>query len=232
MTQINKKELVEKLFAAGGYIGYSKPKRHSSVKSFIDGNKNGKDVINLEKTVAQIEAAANFLKEIVANKKQILIVGTKAEAREKVRNAGLLTGMPFAADRFIGGTFTNFGEIRKRVEKLADLQAKKERGEFMVYTKKEQVMIDRDINRMSKNFGGLSTLASTMPAALLVVDPRAEDVVVKEAMYARVPVIALSNTDCDIKKIQYPIVVNESSASAIGIVLDALKEAVQSVEIK
>jgi small subunit ribosomal protein S2 len=177
MKEINKKDLIEKLANAGAFYGYSKPKRHSSTRAFIDGNKGGRDIINLEKTADQVVAACNFLQEIVANKKQILLVGTKAEAREKVRNTGLLSGMPYASDRFIGGTFTNFGEIRKRVEKLADLQAKKERGEFAVYTKKENVMIDRDISRMTKNFGGLATISPVMPACLLVVDPKAEEVV-------------------------------------------------------
>lgn len=232
MKEINKKDLIEKLANAGAMYGYSKPKRHSSVKAFIETNKNGRDIINLEKTVDQTMAAVEFLKALIADKKQVLFVGTKAEAREKVRNVGLLTGMPFAAERFIGGTFTNFGEIRKRVQKLADLQEKKERGEFAVYTKKENVMIDRDINRMSKNFGGLSTLGVSMPACLIVVDPRAEDVVVKEAQYSRVPIIALSNTDCDIKKIEFPIVVNEASAGAIGVVLDVIKEVIQNAEVK
>jgi small subunit ribosomal protein S2 len=230
MKEINKKDLIEKLANAGAFYGYSKPKRHSSTRAFIDGNKGGRDIINLEKTADQVVAACNFLQEIVANKKQILLVGTKAEAREKVRNTGLLSGMPYASDRFIGGTFTNFGEIRKRVEKLADLQAKKERGEFAVYTKKENVMIDRDISRMTKNFGGLATISPVMPACLLVVDPKAEEVVVKEALYARVPIIALANTDCDIKKVDFPIVMNDASAQSIGIVLDYLKEAMQGIE--
>jgi small subunit ribosomal protein S2 len=154
----------------------------------------------------------------------------RVQIREKVRNVGLMTGQPFAAERFIGGTFTNFGEIRKRVQKLADLQDKKERGEFAVYTKKENVMIDRDIARMTKNFGGLATLGTAMPAALIVVDPKAEEVVVKEAEYARIPVIALANTDCNIKKVQFPIVMNDASAQSIGVVLDYIKEALQSVE--
>jgi small subunit ribosomal protein S2 len=230
MKEINKKELIDKLAAAGGFYGYSKPKRHSSVKAFIDSNKNGKDIINLEKTAVQVEEACKFLASLIADKKQVLFVGTKAEAREKVRNVGLMTGQPFAAERFIGGTFTNFGEIRKRVQKLADLQDKKERGEFAVYTKKENVMIDRDIARMTKNFGGLATLGTAMPAALIVVDPKAEEVVVKEAEYARIPVIALANTDCNIKKVQFPIVMNDASAQSIGVVLDYIKEALQSVE--
>jgi small subunit ribosomal protein S2 len=91
-------------------------------------------------------------------------------------------------------------------------------------------MIDRDISRMTKNFGGLATISPMMPACLLVVDPKAEEVVVKEALYARVPIIALANTDCDIKKVDFPIVMNDASAQSIGVVLDCLKEAMQGME--
>jgi small subunit ribosomal protein S2 len=229
MAEINKQELIDKLAQAGGFYGYSKQKRHSSVRKFVDSNKNGRDIIDLEKTAEQVIAACDFIKGLIANKKQVLFIGTKAEAREKVRTAGMLSGMPFAADRFIGGSLTNFSEIRKRVERLADFTAKREKGEFGVYTKKEQLLIDRDIARMTKNFGGLATIATTLPGAIILVDSKTEDIALKEALYARVPTISLSNTDCDISKIDFPIVVNDASSDTVGVVLNYLKEATQVV---
>jgi small subunit ribosomal protein S2 len=223
---MTKQDLLKQLQNTGGHIGYSKTRRHASVKPFLATLKGGRDIINLDKTVEQIEAAAEALANMVRAKKPVFIVGIKPEAREKVRNMGMLTSQPFAAERFIGGTLTNFGEIKKRVDRLADFTTKKEKGEFNMYTKKEQVMIDRDIERMTKNFGGLSGITQ-LPAMVLMVDSRFESIVHDEALYLRLPTVALCNTDCDIKKVDFPIVMNEASAGAIGVVLAYLSEVMQ-----
>jgi small subunit ribosomal protein S2 len=191
--------------------------------------KSGKDIIDLEKTADQIEKACVFLKQIVTDKKQFLIIGTKPEARAEVTNTGMKLVLPYSAERFIGGTLTNFGEIKKRVEKLAELNMKKEAGEFSVYTKKEQVLIDRNIGRMTKNFGGLAQIGG-FPAAVLLIDSNHEAISHAEAKYMRMPVVALCNTDCNIKGINYPIVINDASASTIQIVLDYIGERIESVE--
>lgn len=216
---MTKQELIQKLTESGAHFGYSKSRRHPSVKPFLYGTKAGKDIIDLEKTAVQAEAAADFLTKIVADKKQFLIIGTKPEARTQVTSTGMKTSLPYAAERFIGGTLTNFGEIKKRVEKLHDLITKKEAGDFSVYTKKEQVLIDRDIMRMTKNFGGLAQI-SGMPMAILLVDSSHEAIALAEAKYMRIPVVALCNTDCNIKDVNYPIVVNDASASSIAAILD------------
>lgn len=216
---MTKQELIKKLGEAGAQFGYSTMRRHPSVKPFLYTVKSGKDIIDLEKTATQVDAAADFLVKIIADKKQFLTIGTKPEARAQVTSAGMKMVLPYAAERFIGGTLTNFGEIKKRVEKLADLIAKKEAGEFSVYTKKEQVLIDRDIARMTKNFGGMSVIGG-LPAAILLVDSNHEAIAHAEAKYMRLPVVAICNTDCNIKGINFPIVMNEASAESIQIVLD------------
>jgi small subunit ribosomal protein S2 len=114
---------------------------------------------------------------------------------------------------------------------LVDLTNKREKGELAVYTKKEQVLIDRDIARMTVNFGGLLGLTGT-PAALVLVDSKFEHIALTEAQYTRVPVVALCNTDCNIKGIAYPIVVNESSASAVSVILETLEKAMQSATLE
>lgn len=226
---MTKQELVQKLTEAGAHYGYSKSRRHPSVKPFLYTIKSGKDIIDLEKTAIQIEKAADFLVQVVKDKKQFLTIGTKPEARAEVTSSGMKLELPFAAERFIGGTLTNFGEIKKRVEKLHELITKKEAGDFSVYTKKEQSLIDRDIARMTKNFGGLSTIGG-FPAVVLLVDSAHEAIAHAEAKYMRIPVVALCNTDCNIKGIDYPIVVNDASAASIQIVLDYLADKIESAE--
>jgi small subunit ribosomal protein S2 len=226
---MTKEELVQKLTETGAHYGYSKTRRHPSVKASLYTTKAGKDIIDLHKTALQAEKAVEFLKKIVADKKQFIIIGTKPEARSQVTSAGLKLSLPYVGERFIGGTLTNFGEIKKRVEKLADLISKKEAGEFAVYTKKENVLIDRDISRMTKNFGGLAQIAG-MPAAILLVDSKHEAIALAEAKYMRIPVVALCNTDCNIKDVNYPIVINDSSSATIQTVLDYIGEKIESAE--
>jgi len=226
---MTKQELITKLTDAGAHFGYSKSRRHPSTKPYLYTVRGGKDIINLDKTVEQIETAADFLVGIIKDKKQFLTIGTKPEAREKVTSAGMKLELPFATERFIGGTLTNFGEIKKRVEKLHELIFKKQAGEFSVYTKKEQSLIDRDITRMTKNFGGLGTITG-YPGAILLIDSNHEAIALAEAKYMRTPVVALCNTDCNIKQVDYPIVVNESSAAAISVVLDYIIYKIENAE--
>jgi len=226
---MTKEDLVKKLTETGAHFGYSKTRRHPSVKNSLYSTKGGKDIIDLEKTAVQVEKAVEFLQKIVADKKQFLIIGTKPEARAQVTSAGMKLSLPYAGERFIGGTLTNFGEIKKRVEKLAELLTKKEAGEFAVYTKKENVLIDRDIARMTKNFGGLAQVGG-LPQAVLLIDSKHEAIALAEAKYMRIPVVALCNTDCNIKEVNYPIVINDSSSLSIQTVLDYIGEKIESAE--
>jgi small subunit ribosomal protein S2 len=228
---IDNKMLIEKLKEAGAYLGYSKSKRHPSVRASLYTTKNNKDIINLEETAKQIEVAAKFLAGLAADKKQVLFVGVKPEARAHTRNAAMLVSQPYATERFIGGTLTNFSEVKKRLDKLVDLMSKREKGELSMYTKKEQSLIDKDIARMNINFGGLLGINGN-PAAMVLVDAKFENIALTEAQYTRTPVVALVNTDCDIKGIKYPIVVNESSAAAVGVVLETLAKEMQSAMLE
>jgi len=133
--------------------------------------------------------------------------------------------MPYVADRFIGGTLTNFTEIKKRIEKLHDLLSKKEKGEFFSRTKKERILIDREISRMDKNFGGLSDL-SALPAAIVIVDPRHDAIALSEAVACHIPVVALANSDCDITNIDYPVIANDASVSTITFFLNEIASAI------
>jgi small subunit ribosomal protein S2 len=215
---------IEALKKAGLQYGYSRTRRHPSVKPFIEGNANGNDFINLEKTKVQLEEAITFLKSVSGAGKVILFVGVKPELRQIIKEVALSLNAPYIAERFIGGTLTNFSQMKKRIEKLHDLLKKKETGELAVYTKKEQLLIQRDIDRLDRDFGGISSLTN-IPAAIVVIDPRHESMCIKEAKHLHVPVVALSNTDCTIEGIEYPIVGNDGSVSSVRFVLETIKNA-------
>ncbi len=217
----------EALSAAGLQYGYSRTRRHPSVKPYVEGNHNGVDFINLESTKTQLENAVTFLQSMAAAGKVILFVGVKPEIRQMIKEVALSLNAPYIAERFIGGTLTNFPQIKKRIEKLHDLLKKKETGELAVYTKKEQLLIQRDIDRLDRDFGGISALTN-IPHAIVMIDSRHEDMCLKEAKRLHIPVVALSNTDCTLEGIEYPIVGNDGSVSSVRFVLETIKNALQT----
>lgn len=222
MSSITKEALAKH----GLQYGYSRTRRHPSVKPFIESNHNGVDFINLDTTVEQLNTAISFLKSVQGAGKTILFVGVKPEIRQIIKEVALSLNAPYIAERFIGGTLTNFPQMKKRIEKLHDLLKKKETGELAVYTKKEQLLIQREIDRLDRDFGGISTLTNT-PAAIVIVDPRHEDMCIKEAKTLHIPVVALANTDCTLDSIEYPVVGNDGSVGSVRFFLETIKDALQ-----
>jgi small subunit ribosomal protein S2 len=210
------------LMAAGVHYGYSRTRRHPTVTPFLYGNKNGVDIIDLEKTMLQLEVAMQFLSELAASGKTVLFVGVKPEARSKIEEVATLVHQPFVTERWIGGTLTNFPEIKKRIQRLEELKEKRVTGELAKYTKKEQLMFDREAERLSKYFSGVLGVHKT-PDALIVVDSKKEHIAIAEARKMGIPVVAIGNTDCSIKGVTYPIVANDGSASSIKEIFDILK---------
>lgn len=217
---------LDALAKAGLQYGYSRTRRHPSTKSFVHSNKGGTDLINLEKTAAQFDEALTFLTSVKNAGKVILFVGVKPEVRQLIKETALSLNAPYIAERFIGGTLTNFPQMKKRVEKLHDLLKKKETGELAVFTKKEQLLLQRDIDRLDRDFGGISTMPN-LPAAIVIVDPRHEDMCVLEAERMNIPVVALSNTDCNISKVAYPVVGNDGTLTAVKFFLETIKAELQ-----
>ena len=225
MAKVNE-ALVNEMFNVGAHVGYSKTRRHPSTREFIFDSRAKKDIIDLEKTSNQLEVALEFLNELKGTDKQVLFVGTKAEARRLMREAAELIDMPFVTERWLGGTLTNVKEIRSRVDRLIMLQDQSDKGELIAANKKERLMLGREIERLEKKFGGLRSMKK-LPAAVFVIDSRKEDIAVTEARLMNIPVIALVNTDCDISVINYPIVANDTNVSSIALftkkVADVLK---------
>ena len=215
---------IDAMFKSGAHYGYSKTRRHPSTTPFVFATKNKNDLINLEKTVESLDKALAFLRELATSGKTILLVGAKPEAKEAIKNAGTILDMPYVTERWIGGTITNFSEIKKRIARLEDLKSKKEKGELDMYTKKERLLIDREIEKLSLYFGGLVSLKKT-PDTLIIIDTKKEHIAFTEAKKAGIPVVGLVNTDTNIVDIDYPIIANDASLSSIIYFVSQIMEA-------
>jgi len=214
----------EEMFKVGVHYGYSKSRRHPSASNYIFGTKNGVDIINIEKTNELLEKAVEAVSRFASTGKTILFVGTKPEARQQIIETALALNMPYVSERWVGGALTNFPEIKKRIVKLLDLRSQKEKGELDKYTKKEKLLINREMDDMTKNFQGLTGITKT-PDVLFVIDPKKEHIAVTEAKKMNLPIIALLNTDCNLKQVEYPIIANDASVSSISFFLSKIKGA-------
>ncbi|MBI5400860.1 MAG: 30S ribosomal protein S2 [Candidatus Yonathbacteria bacterium] len=221
-----KDEVVQSLMDSGAQYGFSRSRRHPSAKAQICGTKNRTEIIDVEKSADQLTAACEFIKKIGQKRQQVLFVGNKVEAHKIVVGAAEKCAMPFSNERWLGGTLTNWTEMKKRIAKLEDLSTKREKNELGMYTKKERLLIDREIAHLNRFFGGLVGMTQ-MPAALFVVDPREEKTAVSEAKARGIPVVALAGTDCDMSKIDFPIVANDASRATIQMISDAIVMALE-----
>ncbi|MEK7180639.1 MAG: 30S ribosomal protein S2 [Patescibacteria group bacterium] len=223
-TQTKTNPLIEAMFKAGAHFGYVRSRRHPSVKPYLWGTKNKVEIFNLEKTSEALEAAKEFVKETAKAGGAILFVGGKQESQEIILKAAESISMPYVSGRWLGGTLTNFTQIRKRVSTYEDLVSKREKGEFVgKYTKKERLLIDRKIDKMHVMFSGLIALKDK-PAALFVIDPRREHIAVAEAHLENVPIIGLCGSDSDLKEVDYPIPGNDTSIHSISFFVQELVE--------
>jgi len=221
-TEITKENpRIEALFKAGAHFGFIKSRRHPTAAPYIFGVKNRVEIFNLEKTEMLLSDALEYVKKLGADKKTILFVGGKSEAKQAIRKAGQALNMPYVAGRWVGGTISNFPEIKKRIEKLQDLTVKREKGELSKYTKKERLLIDREIDRLEMLFSGLIPLTKA-PDAMFIVDSKKESIALAEAKAANIPVIALCGSDCNLNEVNHPIVGNDATLSSINYVVDEI----------
>jgi small subunit ribosomal protein S2 len=219
MTQQN--DTIKDMFEAGVHYGTLRASRNPSVKKHIYGTKANVDIIDIEQTAVQIEKARAFLVDLKENKKVILFATSKSEVKDLLKDSALRFESPYISGRWVGGLFTNFEIIRKRINRMIEITDLKAKGELKKYTKKEQSLMDKEVERLEKLFIGVKDLTS-LPAALLVVDPKKEFIAVKEAQDMGIPVIAIANTDCKISGIDFPILANDSSRSSVDYILHQL----------
>lgn len=224
------KPFVQALLEAGAHYGFTKTRRHPSTTSFIIATKNKADLINLDATNTQVEKAKEVLKGLAAGGKTIMVVGTKPEAEGAVRDIADRMHSLYVNNRWVGGMITNFPEIRKRIQKYTTLKEEKTLGTLEKYTKKERLLIDREMAKMERNFGGIVEM-KRVPDMMIVVDSGKENIAVTEANKMQIPVIAICNTDCDLTKVDYPIVMNDSARASISLVLNELADGYMSGKV-
>jgi len=226
---------VEKMFEAGAHYGYGKSRRHPSVSSYIYATKNNSDIIDLEKTTVMLDSAVEFIKSLGAQNKTVLFVGTKPEARDVIKTSALSLNMPYVDVRWIGGTLSNFTEIKKRIAELEKYNKESVEGGLEKYTKKERVVMAKKMEKLSKYYSGLLGLKKS-PDALFIIDSKAEHIAATEARKSGVMVIALANSDSNIKGIDYPIIANDSGIPSIKFfttaIINAYKAGTMSVPTK
>lgn len=217
----NEDALIEQMFNAGAHYGYSKTKRHPSVSPFIYGTKNKSDIINLEKTSVMLHQAMEFAKDLGARGKVVLFVGTKPEAKAIIRKAAESLDMPYVTERWIGGTLSNFQEIKKRIAELENYRKESEIGGLDKYTKKERTVMAKKMERLSIYYSGLIGLKKA-PDAMFIVDPKAEHIAATESTKSNVPIIAIVNSDSNLKKVDYPILGNDTAIPSIKFFTDSI----------
>lgn len=219
-----KPDTLEEFFDAGAHYGLARSRRHPSTMDYIFGLKDGIEIIDLEKTKDLLDDALDFARELGEEQGQILWVTSKSEANRVIHNAAEALDHPYVTGRWIGGTLTNFDQIRGQVEKLEELEAKQESGELEKYTKKEQMLFDREIDRLKDKFGGIRSMTDK-PAAVYMVDSKAEYIALQEARQNDIPVIGLCNVDCDINQVDYPIVANDGAVDSIRLFTHMIRDA-------
>ena len=209
------------LYDAGTHVGYARTRRNPTAAPFLYATKDRTDIFDLEETQKRLEAASAFATSLAQAGKTLLFVGGKHEASSSVKSGAEKAGLPYVGGRWIGGTLTNFKNIHKRIERLEKLMADRESGELEKYTKKERLMIDREIEELLGRFGGIASLKD-LPAAMFIVDTRHEKTAVQEANQMKIPIIGLASSDCDFAVVQYPIPGNDTSVKSIALIVETI----------
>ena len=221
------KTTIEAMFAAGTHFGLGRSRRNPTIAPFIFGTKNTTDLFDLEKTKPALDAAKAYVSQLASEGKTIIFVGGKREASLIIKNAAMSLNLPYVEGRWIGGTFTNFPQIRKRIDRFEKIVSDREKGELLKYTKRERMLIGKEVEKLEKMFFGIVS-SKKLPDAMFVIDPRREHNAVKEAQDMKVPVIALSNSDCDISDIDFPIVGNDGSRQSIKFFVEEIAKSYQA----
>jgi small subunit ribosomal protein S2 len=215
------------LLDAGVHFGHQTKRWNPRSKPFVFDHRQGISIIDLTKTHALLEKACTFLEDKVANGGNVLLVGTKRQAQEIVREAATALTMPFCVDRWLGGTLTNYATVKRSIAKYKKYQQMETSGEMAKLPKKEESAIKREMSRMKRNFNGIADMGD-LPAALFVIDVNHEEIAVAEAARCGIPCIALVDTNSDPTLVTYPIPGNDDAVKSIRIIVDCVIAAIQS----
>ena len=224
MTVVSMSYLLE----AGVHFGHQKRRWNPKMKEYIYTSRDDIYIIDLQKTVKQIEEAYEALKKIAEKGGTVLYVGTKKQAVEAVEENANRTNMFFVNERWLGGTLTNFRTIRNRIKRLDEIEQMEQDGIFEVLPKKEVAKIKKEYEKLNKNLRGIRNM-KRLPGALVIVDPRQEEIAIKEARKLKIPVFGIVDTNCDPDLVDYVIPANDDAVRAVKLVIGALTNAVAEV---
>jgi small subunit ribosomal protein S2 len=213
------------LLDAGVHLGHQTKRWNPRSKPYVFDHRQGITIIDLEKTHANLEKACTFVEQLVASGDEVLLVGTKRQAQELIREAAAATNMPYVTTRWMGGTLTNFETIKKSLAKFKKYQAMDASGELAKVPKKEESAIRREMARMTRNFDGIAGITG-LPGAMFVVDTSYEAIAVAEAKRMNIPSIGLVDTNSDPTQLTYPIPGNDDATKSVRIIVEAVVEAI------
>ena len=219
----------EEMAQAGVHFGHRTSRVHPKMQPYLYGVRNTVHIIDLEKTKEKFEEALKFIQELISENKILLLVGTKIQVKDLVKEIAKDCSLPYVNERWLGGTFTNFEIIKKRIEYFKDLEKKKAGGELEKYTKKERAKIDQELRDLEIKFGGIKDLEK-LPDAIFVLDMKKDNLAVKEARMRGIKVIGISDTNVDPSLADYPIPANDDAISSVKYILDKVKEAIKSCQ--
>jgi len=221
MTNIGIKELLE----AGVHFGHQTRRWNPKMKPFIFEARNGIHIIDLSQTVKQLEAACEFLHATVRKGGRVLMVGTKKQAQEAVKEAAKVCGQFYVTERWLGGTLTNFNTLRKSLNRLRQIEKMEADGSINQYVKQEQSMLRREAARLVKNLDGIRTM-DKFPEAMFVIDIKREHNAVAEARRLKIPIVAIVDTNCDPDLVDFPIAGNDDAIRSVRLILGAIVQAI------
>ena len=219
-------ELIKKLLEAGVHFGHQTKRWNPKMKRFIFGERSGIYIIDLEKTEECLRVARNFLRDVAAKGGKILFIGTKKQAQPIVEEEANSADMYFVKNRWLGGLLTNFNTVRKSIERLVAIEKMEEDGLWERITKKEIARLTKEKEKLLKDLGGIRHMKG-LPQVVFIVDPKREEIAVKEARKLGIPVVALVDTNCDPDVIDYPIPGNDDALKSIRTITSLIGESVR-----
>ncbi|HPP13310.1 MAG TPA: 30S ribosomal protein S2 [bacterium] len=222
---------VKELLESGVYFGHPSRQFDPRIRPFLYGRRQGIYIIDIERTAEKIKEAAAFLKSVILGGKKVLFVGTKKQAQSAVNEMAEKCGMPYVSYRWIGGTLTNFEAIRRRIQRLDEIEALETSGRLSYYTKKEASLILKEKEDLIRKFGGIREMTG-YPGAIIIVDLRREINAVKEARKVNIPIVGIVDTNGNPELAHYPIPANDDGLKSIRLVLSKLAEAINEVQLE
>ncbi len=213
------------MLKAGAHFGHQKSRWHPKMEQYLFGSRNGVHIIDLEKSLVEMEKAYEYVKGLASNGKLILFVGTKRQSREIIKEAAESCGMPYATERWVGGLLTNFDEVKKRIKKFLQMKDEIKTGEVEKYTKKEQIEFKKELEKMEVYLSGLVKLEK-IPEAVYIADMRIEKTAIAEAEKTGVKIVGVCDSNVNPEKADYIIPCNDDAVNAIRILANLMAEAV------